>query len=82
MRNGVVLCCDADGSAARPSVLDHVGQGFLAEAVQLFFDLRPQRQTLTGPVDLDHQPFPGAERRRLLGERVLRGSDMQGGGEQ
>src|SRR5512132_882389 len=34
-RDGVVLCRDADRGVARPSVLDHVGQGFLAEAVQL-----------------------------------------------
>ena len=68
-QDDVVRCCDADGGAARPSVLDHVGQGFLAKAVQLLFDLRSQRQALTGLVDLDNQPFPGAEGRCLLGER-------------
>ena len=27
-------------------MLDHIGQGFLAKAVQLLFDLRPERQAL------------------------------------
>ena len=49
-------------------VLDHVGQGLLAEAVQLLFNLRFKRQARIGPVDVDRQPFPGAERGRLLGE--------------
>ena len=53
---------------ARPGVLDHVGQGFLADAVQLLLDLGSDRQVLTRPVDLDQQPFPGAEGRRLLAE--------------
>jgi hypothetical protein len=67
-QNGAVLCRDADGSAVRPSVFDHIRQGFLAEAVQLLLDLRIQRQALTRPVDFDYEPFPGAERRCVLGE--------------
>ena len=50
-------------------MLDHVGQGFLTDAVELLLDLGSDGQVPVGPVDLDGQPFPGAERRRLLGER-------------
>ena len=48
-RDGVVGCGDADRGAARPSVLDDVGQGFLADAIQLLLGLRPQRQAGIGP---------------------------------
>jgi hypothetical protein len=37
-------------------VLDHVGQGLLADAVQLLFDLGVDRQAIALPVDLDRQP--------------------------
>ena len=67
-RDGVVIRCEVDRGRGRPGVLDHVGQGFLAEVVQLLFDLRFQGQALFGPVDRDPESLPGAERRRLLGE--------------
>ena len=40
---------DADRGAGCPGVFDHVGQGFLADAVQLLFDLGSDREALSGP---------------------------------
>jgi hypothetical protein len=67
-RHGLLRCCDADGGAGCPSVLDHVGQGFLAEAVQLRFDLGPQRQARVGPVDLERAHLALTD---VTGARIL-----------